>query len=226
MIILTGASGGIGQEMLSDLIKFDDVIGIYNNSRPDISGANDIYFQKLNLCDEKDIEAFVDRNHDVLQNITIIHGAGISENSLAMNHKKDMWNKVLDVNLTGNFLLTKALIPIMLKQKWGRVVHLSSIRVAAGTLSYSTTKHGLLGMSKVLAMEYAKFNVTSNTLILGAFNTGMFQSLKEKVRKEMVTQIPSKRLGDIKNIVNAVEFLVKSPFVNGATIRIDGGASI
>ena len=127
------------------------------------------------------------RNNDVLQNITIIHAAGISENSLAMNHKKDMWNKVLEVNLTGNFLLTKALIPIMLKQKWGRVIHLSSIRVAAGTLSYSTTKHGLLGMSKVLAMEYAKFNVTSNTLILGAFNTGMFQSLKEKVRKDMIT---------------------------------------
>jgi len=226
MIILTGASGGIGLEMLSDLAKLDDVIGIYNSSTPKVNDIDNVSFQQLNLCDEDDVERFIASNQDVLRNITVIHGAGISENSLAMNHKKDMWEKVIDVNLTANFLLTKALIPIMLNQKWGRIIHLSSIRVSPGTLSYTTTKHGLLGMSKVLATEYAKFNITSNVLILGAFNTGMFDSLKEKVRKEMISQIPSKKIGDIKNIVNAVEFLVGSPFVNGADIRIDGGASI
>ena len=114
----------------------------------------------------------------------------------------------------------------MVKQKWGRIIHLSSIRVASGTLSYSTTKHGLLGMSKVLAKEYAKFNITSNCLILGAFNTGMFKGLKEKVKKEMINQIPSRKLGDIESIANAIKFIVNSPFVNGASIQIDGGASV
>ena len=159
-------------------------------------------------------------------NIFIIHGAGISENSLVINHKKSKWEDVIGINLTANFLLTKALVPLMVKQKWGRIIHLSSIRVASGTLSYSTTKHGLLGMSKVLAKEYAKFNITSNCLILGAFNTGMFKGLKEKVKKEMINQIPSRKLGDIESIANAIKFIVNSPFVNGASIQIDGGASV
>ena len=226
MIILTGASGGIGKEMLQNLSELDDVIAIYNNTKPEIDGGNGISFQKLNLSNEDEINAFVEKNKADLNNITIIHGAGISENSLVVNHKKDKWEDVIGINLTANFLLTKAIIPLMIKQKWGRIVHFSSIRVASGTLSYSTTKHGLLGMSKVLAKEYAKFNITSNSLILGAFNTGMFQSQREKVKKEMVNQIPSRKLGDVDNIVSAIKFIVDSPFVNGASIRIDGGASV
>jgi len=226
MIILTGASGGIGEEMLEGLLAIDDVIGIYNNSLPKLYFREGISFQKLNLSNENEINIFVEKNKAILNNITVIHGAGISEDSLVMNHKKDKWEDVIGINLTANFLLTKAIIPLMIKQKWGRIVHFSSIRVASGTLSYSTTKHGLLGMSKVLAKEYAKFNITSNSLILGAFNTGMFQSLREKVKKEMVNQIPSRKLGDVDNIVSAIKFLVDSPFVNGASIRIDGGASV
>ena len=226
MIILTGASGGIGEEMLEGLLAIDDVIGIYNNSLPKLYLREGISFQKLNLSNENEINIFVEKNKAILNNITVIHGAGISEDSLVMNHKKDKWEDVIAINLTANFLLTKAIIPLMIKQKWGRIVHFSSIRVASGTLSYSTTKHGLLGMSKVLAKEYAKFNITSNSLILGAFNTGMFQSLREKVKKEMVNQIPSRKLGDVDNIVSAIKFLVDSPFVNGASIRIDGGASV
>ena len=226
MIILTGASGGIGEEMLRDLSELDDVIGIYNNSLPKLYVNEGVSFQKLNLSNEDEINQFVEENKVILNNITVIHGAGLSENSLTINHKKDKWENVIDVNLTANFLLTKALIPLMIKQKWGRIIHFSSIRVASGTISYSTTKHGLLGMSKVLAKEYAKFNITSNSLILGAFNTGMFQNLNDKVKKDMISQIPSKKLGDVKNIVNAIKFIVDAPFVNGASIKIDGGATV
>jgi len=227
MIILTGASGGIGKEILQDLSEFDDVIAVYNNSQPKVDRSKkSILFQKLNLSNEDEINAFVEKNKAILNNITIIHGAGISENSLVINHKKSKWEDVIGINLTANFLLTKALVPLMVKQKWGRIIHLSSIRVASGTLSYSTTKHGLLGMSKVLVKEYAKFNITSNCLILGAFNTGMFQNLREKIKKEMINQIPSRKIGDVMNIANAIKFIVNSPFVNGASISIDGGASV
>jgi 3-oxoacyl-[acyl-carrier protein] reductase len=113
----------------------------------------------------------------------------------------------------------------MIKQRWGRIVHFSSIRASAGTLSYTTTKQGLVGMSKVLAKEYAKFNITSNALILGAFDTGMFQSLKEKIKNELINQIPAKKLGKVQDIVRAIDFIIDSPFVNGAEITIDGGAS-
>lgn len=225
MIILTGASGGIGEEMLNDLTKFDDVIGIYNNSIPQSQGSSRVSLQKLNLSNESDIHLFIEQNKSVLKNISVLHAAGSSEDSLAINHRLDAWNEVVDVNLTANFLLNKALLPLMVKQKWGRVIHFSSIRVSSGTISYSTTKHGLLGMSQVLAKEYAKFNITSNTLILGAFNTGMFQHLNTRIKKEMIDAIPSKNLGEVKNIINAVKFIIDSPFLNGASIKIDGGAS-
>ena len=227
MIILTGASGGIGKEMLKYLSKLDDVIAIYNNTPPLISDMGEgVSFYKLDLNNEDDINAFVRSNSDTLNNISLVHGAGVAESSLAVNHSKEMWSTAINVNLTANFLLTKALIPLMISQKWGRIVHFSSIRVASGTLSYTTTKHGLLGMSKVLAKEYAKFNITSNSLILGAFNTGMFQGLKDKVKKEMINQIPSKKLGDVQDIVSAIKFIMDSPFVNGSAITIDGGATV
>ena len=226
MIILTGASGGIGREMLQGLSELDEVIGIYHNTPPEHDVFDGVKFRKLNLSNEKEIKIFVKENRAVLNNITVIHGAGISEDGLTINHKREKWENVIELNLTANFLLTKALIPLMIKQTWGRLIHFSSIRVAPGTLSYTTTKHGLLGLSKVLASEYSKFNITSNCLILGAFNTGMFQSLKEKVKKEMIDQIPNRKLGDVNDIVNAVKFLVDSPFVNGASIQIDGGANV
>ena len=226
MIILTGASGGIGRSLIDDLKKIDRVIGIYHKANVDIKEDDNLSFKQLNLSDEKEINIFIDENRKSLNNITVIHGAGITEDKLAVNLDKDKWDKVLNINLTANFLLSKALIPLMIQQNWGRIVHLSSIRTAPGTLSYSTTKAGLIGMSGVLAKEYAKFNITSNALVLGAFDTGMFQSLHEKVQQDMINQIPSKKLGDVKNIAHAVEFLINSPFVSGASIVIDGAATV
>lgn len=226
MIILTGASGGIGSEMLSSLSERDDVIAIYNNSKLKfMNGRRNIISYKLDVSSEEQIRSFVNNNAQILNKITLIHGAGVAESSLVINHSKDIWDKAIDVNLTANFLLTKALLPLMISQKWGRIVHFSSIRVSAGSLSYSTTKLGLLGLSKVLSKEYAKFNITSNALVLGAFNTGMFQDLKQKVKKELIDQIPAKKLGEVEDITRAVKFIMDSPFVNGAEITIDGGAT-
>lgn len=226
MIILTGASGGIGKEMLCGLSELDDVIALYNNTKPKIiEGCSNITYYKLDVSSQDQIRTFVNDYGQILNKITLIHGAGVAESSLVINHSKEMWDTAIDVNLTANFLLTKALIPLMISQKWGRIIHFSSIRVSLGTLSYSTTKRGLLGLSKVLSKEYAKFNVTSNALVLGAFNTGMFQNLKQKVKKELIDQIPSKKLGDVADITRAVQFLMDSPFLNGAEITIDGGAT-
>jgi NAD(P)-dependent dehydrogenase (short-subunit alcohol dehydrogenase family) len=114
----------------------------------------------------------------------------------------------------------------MIGDGWGRVIHISSIagmKGVPGTIAYSTAKTGLLGMSKVLANEYARFGVTSNVLILGYFNTGLIDTLNEKSRQKILASIPSKRLGSPSNIVNAIDFLIKSEYVNGSTVNIDGG---
>ena len=226
MIILTGASGGIGKEMLSSLSELDDIIAIYNTNKPEIiEHCSNIIYYKLDLSCQEQIKTFVNDHSRILKKITLIHGAGVAESSLVVNHTKEVWETAIEVNLTANFLLTKALLPLMINQKWGRIVHFSSIRVSSGTLSYTTTKRGLLGLSEVLSKEYAKFNVTSNALVLGAFNTGMFQNLKQKIKKELIDQIPGKKLGDVADISRAVKFIMEAPFLNGAEITIDGGAT-
>ena len=113
-----------------------------------------------------------------------------------------------------------------MKDKWGRIIHISSIRGkdgAIGTLAYSTTKTGLNGLSRVLAKEYGRFGITSNVLVPGFLNTGLLHSLSEKDKAETLNRIPSRQFGDPINVFHAIEFLIKSEYVNGASINIDGG---
>ena len=114
----------------------------------------------------------------------------------------------------------------MIKESWGRIIHFSSIagnRGAIGTLAYSASKSGILGMSKVLAKEYGKFGITSNVITPGYIDTGLIQLLTEEGKEEALKTIPLGKFGDPSNIVNAIEFIIKSDYVNGISIDIDGG---
>lgn len=226
MIVLTGASGGIGSAILPALTALDDVIAIYRRPPPDsVAGINCMPYQ-LDLTSEQDVQSFAASMGKSLRLITVVHAAAVNIDGLAAQFSTEDWGAVMDVNLRGNFLLTRELLMPMIADKWGRIIHLSSIagmRGATGGLAYSTSKTGLLGMSRALAQEYARFGITSNVLVLGYFNTGMYTMLTETLRKDVLRLIPSGRLGDISNIVHAVEFLMKSTYVNGATINIDGG---
>lgn len=226
MIILTGASGGIGKEIIDRLLEIDYVVGIYNTSIPTAQPNNRLIFEKLNINEPADIRAFVKKWQGKLSNVTLIHSAALSIDNLAAKYKEADWDNVMGVNLKGNFLLTQAFIPLMIQERWGRIVHISSvvgIQGRPGTIAYSTSKTGLLGMSRVLAKEYARFNITSNVLSLGYFEVGLIDILQKDLKKHLLDQIPSKTFGKISNIANAIEFLIKSEYVNGATINIDGG---
>ena len=114
----------------------------------------------------------------------------------------------------------------MMEDNWGRVIHISShgaIDGDVGTMAYSASKSGLIGMSRVLGKEYARFKITSNVLVLGAFETGLFLELSDEQKDKIQKKISSKKLGNPSNIVNAIDFLIKSEYVNGSTINIDGG---
>ena len=227
MIILTGASGGIGQAILPALVKLDNVIAIYNTNVPDIAGLEGVIAYKMDITSEVEILRFANIMKDNLSRVTLIHAAAIArQDRLAAQFKTEDWDEVMNINLRGNFLLTRALLKHMILGKWGRIIHFSSaagMRVAPGTLAYSTSKTALLGMSRVFATEYARFGITSNVLVNGYFDTGMYQDLGESTQKKLIESIPSKRLGDTRNIVNAIEFLMKSEYVNGGSINIDGG---
>jgi 3-oxoacyl-[acyl-carrier protein] reductase len=226
MIILTGASGGIGRAILPALTALDNVVAIYHSRQPDISGLGGVTSYQLDLTSECAIGDFISSIKSRLNKITLIHAAALSRDGLSAKFSTDDWDQVINVNLRGNFLLSRAMLIPMIAEKWGRIIHVSSVagmKGVPGTLAYSTTKTGLLGMSRVLANEYARFGITSNVLVPGYFNTGLIDTLSEKVRQKIMDAIPSGRLGDPSNIVNAVEFLMKSDYVNGSAIHVDGG---
>lgn len=227
MIILTGASGGIGRELIPHLIEIEEVIGIYNTSLPDITADKRVRYEKVNLENMSDIVSFAKKQGQDASKITVIHAAVYKKDDLVVNYKPDDWDHSIRVNLKANFLLTQALLPYMIRHKWGRIIHFSSlggIQGRPGTIAYSTSKAGLIGMSNVLAKEYACFNITSNVLILGHFETGLFHKLQEEEKKRLLNSIPSKTLGKVSNIANAIRFLIMSDYITGATINIDGGA--
>ena len=226
MIILTGATGGIGKEIVTHLLEIDQVIGTYNTSSPPIPQSDRSTYEKLNLGDKDDIRKFVKKCEAKLYKVTLIHGAAFKIDGLAANYKTEDWDHVIGINLRGSFLLTQALLPYMIRERWGRIIHISSrggIEGASGTIAYSASKTGLLGMSRVLSKEYARFNITSNILTLGAFRTGMFLKLHDDLKEKIRNQIPSKTFGKVSNIANAIQFLIKSEYVNGTIINIDGG---
>jgi len=226
MIVLTGASGGIGKEILNYLLQIDSVIGIYNTSPPATPPNNGVIFEQLNLEESAEIKSFARKWEPELSKVTLIHCATLKIDGLVTNYTESDWDRVMKVNLRGNFLLTQALLPHMINERWGRIINFSSlggIQGSTGTIAYSTSKAGLIGMSRVLAKEYARFNITSNLIVLGYFETGLFHKLSEDLKRDLREQIPSKTFGKPSNIANAIEFLIRSEYVNGSVINIDGG---
>lgn len=226
MIILTGASGGIGKAILPLLSKIDDVIAISYSKEIDTGNLNNVEPYQLDLTSENQINELISKIQSKLSRVVLINAAAISLDNLFINFDTEDWNRVLDLNLNGSFFLTRAILETMIKDQWGRVIHISSvagIKGVPGTAAYSVTKTGILGMSKVLANEYARFGITSNVLSLGYFNKGLIDELSKESYQKILKSIPSKKLGNPSNIVNAVNFLIKSEYVNGATINIDGG---
>ena len=226
MIILTGASGGIGQAILPSLAELDNVIAISHSKPINVDQLDGIESYQVDLTSESQVNEFVLKIKNKLSKVVLIHAAVISLDNLAVKFETEDWNQSINLNLNGNFFLTRALLTTMIEDGWGRIVHMSSIAAikgVSGTIAYSTAKTGLLGMSKVLANEYARFGITSNVLIPGYLDTGLIDTLDEKSRLKILKSIPSKKLGSPSNIVNAIDFLIKSEYVNGSSINVDGG---
>lgn len=226
MIILTGASGGIGKELVGHLLKIDDVTGIYNKSMPASPTSQRLKYVKVDLENPQEIKLFSERWGTKFKNISLIHAAAVKVDRLMTNYTLADWDRVMNVNVRANFLFTQAFLPSMVQAEWGRIIHISSlggIEGRPGTVAYSASKTSLIGMSNVLAKEYSRFHITSNILVLGYFETGLFNALKDAEKKRIIENIPSKLLGNVVNIAHAVDFLIKSEYVNGSTINIDGG---
>jgi 3-oxoacyl-[acyl-carrier protein] reductase len=158
----------------------------------------------------------------------LVNNAGITRDGLLMRMKPEDWELVLKVNLTGAFNFCKAVVPGMIKQRWGRIVNISSVVGAmgnAGQVNYAASKAGLLGLTKSLAREVASRGVTVNAVAPGFIDTAMTQAMPEKAREALLAQIPCGRLGQASDVAEAVRYLASegAAYVTGQVLHVNGG---
>ena len=232
-ILITGATGGIGGALIKKFVSLGgtvlatgtkaDKLDLIKKNNPNIK------IKKFNLSEHSAIEEFVNSVVSELGGLDIlVNNAGVNLDNLSLRMKDEEWKKVIDINLTSTFLLSKYAIKKMLKNKFGRVVNVTSIVAHSGNLgqsNYSASKAGIIGMTKSLAIEYAKKNITINCVSPGFIVSDMTSNLSEKVRDHLTSRIPMSRLGNGDDVSNCVAFLSSeaSSYVTGETIHVNGG---
>ena len=232
-ILITGASGGIGNELVKKFVSLGgDVLGTGTNTEKLNSIKKkypDIKVKKFDISDHSRIEEFIENATLELGGLDIlINNAGTNVDNLSLRMKDEEWKKVIDVNLTSTFLLAKYSIKKMLKNKFGRVVNITSVVGHTGNLgqsNYSASKAGIIGMSKSLAIEYAKKNITVNCVSPGFIVSDMTMNIAEKVKIYLTSRIPMGKLGTGEDVSNCVAFLSsdQASYVTCETIHVNGG---
>lgn len=226
IIFATGSSSSLAQEVLSSLSKKGyEIFGTYNKNKPKKLLKNKkIKLFKLDITSEKQLKKILKNVKLIDKNITLLNFVVFNEDRLFVNENLKNINKNFQINIKSHINLIKTFLPTMIRNKFGRIIHFSSvIHGETGTSLYSASKSYLEGFSAVLAKEYARFNITSNILSLGYFNYGLWDKLSVKLKKKRLDQIPSKKLGKPFNVANAIDFIIRSDYVNKSIIKVDGG---
>jgi len=233
-IIITGASGGIGNAIVKELYENEANIlatGTKKEKLEDLkSRFKNIKILSFDISQHKQIDEFIDNATKELggELNCIVNNAGITKDNLAIRMSFEEWKNVIDTNLTSTFLLSKAAIKKMLKNKNGKVINITSVVGHTGNLgqaNYTAAKAGIVAMSKTLALEYAKKNINVNCISPGFIKTNMTEMIDSKYKDIIISKIPSARLGEPGDIANAVLFLAsnQSDYINGETLHVNGG---
>ena len=232
-ILVTGATGGIGREIVKKFISLEGSILATgtNLERLDLLKKDfpNINVVKFDISDHSKIEEFIDNASTQLSGLDIlINNAGTNMDNLSLRMKYDEWKRVIDINLNSTFLLSKFAIKKMLKSKYGRIVNITSVVGHTGNLgqaNYAASKSGIIGMTKSLAIEYAKKNITLNCVSPGFIQSRMTDNINESVKTMLTSRIPMSRLGNGEDVANSVAFLSsdQASYITGETIHVNGG---
>jgi 3-oxoacyl-[acyl-carrier protein] reductase len=235
--LVTGASRGIGRAIALALsrqhatVVLADVLvdGARQVSEEIASEGGKAEAAAMNVADAAGVEAVVQDLVGRLGRIDIlVNNAGIARDQLVMRMKRAEWDQVLEVNLTGAFVCTQAVLRPMMKQRFGRVVSISSVvgqMGNAGQANYAASKAGLIGFSKALAREVAARNITVNVVAPGLIDTDMTRALPANVRNEWLGKVPLSRFGTPEDVASAVCFLAsdEAAYVTGQVLAVNGG---
>tara|TARA_Y100000591_G_C21824895_1_gene696036 strand:+ start:757 stop:1494 length:738 start_codon:yes stop_codon:yes gene_type:complete len=233
-IIITGATGGIGNSIVKKLYEYGANI-LASGTKIDKleklkSNFENIKILRFDITDNDKIEKFIDdATNELGGNLNcLVNNAGITKDNLAIRMSLDEWNKVINLNLTSTFLFSKFGIKKMLKNKFGKIINITSVVGHTGNLgqsNYTASKAAIVAMSKSLAIEYAKKNININCISPGFIETAMTDKIDEKFKEIIISKIPSARLGQPEDIANAVLFLAsnQSDYINGETLHVNGG---
>ena len=185
---------------------------------------------KFDISQTNNLENFIEDATEQLEGKLdcLVNNAGITQDNLAIRMSLEEWKKVIDINLTSTFLISKFAIKKMLKNKKGKIINITSIVGHTGNLgqaNYTASKAGIVAMSKSLAIEYAKKNININCISPGFIKTAMTDKIDEKFKEVIISKIPSARLGEPEDVANAVIFLASShsDYINGETLHVNGG---
>lgn len=236
--VVTGASRGIGRAIAVKLAKLGaNVVVNYRNSedavREVVKEIEDLGVKVLAIqCDissYSDVENMMKKSVEEFGSLDIlVNNAGITKDGLLMRMKEADFDSVIDINLKGAFNCTKHVSAIMLKQRSGRVINISSVSGLtgnAGQVNYSSAKAGIIGMTKAVAREFGGRGVTCNAVAPGYVQTDMTRGLTEKVKDTIMSTIPLRRLGTPEDVANVVAFLAseEASYITGQVINVDGG---
>jgi 3-oxoacyl-[acyl-carrier protein] reductase len=233
-IIVTGATGGIGNSIIKKLSEAGANI-LASGTKIEKLDELKRNFEKIKILkfdisqSDKIVEFIENATNELGGNLDcIINNAGVTQDNLAIRMSLDEWQKVIDINLTSTFLMSKYAIKKMLKNKSGKIINITSVVGHTGNLgqaNYTASKAGIIAMSKSLAIEYAKKNINVNCISPGFIKTAMTDKIDGKFKETIISKIPSARLGEPDDIANAVLFLSsnQSNYINGQTLHVNGG---
>ena len=230
-ILITGASRGIGKDIaLKSKEKGYEVLGT-STTNEGVSNLreNGIHGLQLNLNDKKSVESFnylLTQEHPDIA--VLVNNAGITRDNIVLRMTEEEWMDVLNINLNGAFKISKTVLKFMLKKRWGRILNITSTSASTGNrgqANYAAAKAGIEAFSKSLAKEVGRRGITVNAIAPGYIQTDMTKVISEKVKEEILSQIPLSRFGKPEEISQLVDFLIsdEASYITGQTIHINGG---
>ena len=232
-ILITGATGGIGGALVKKFVSLEGSVLATGTNTEKLDALKkdfpNINILKFDISDHGKVEEFIENVSSQLTGLDIlINNAGINKDNLSLRMNESEWKKVIDINLGSTFLMCKYAIKRMLKNKYGRVVNITSVVGHTGNLgqaNYAASKAGIIGMSKSLAIEYAKKNITINCVSPGFIKSKMTDNIVESVKAVLTSRIPMAKLGTGEDVSNTVAFLSSeaASYITGETIHVNGG---